>query len=134
MAQIPRTPVHWPRMKIRGRRNKAKAAQRIRREMLMPNVIAHFNPDGTVGIQPSLGRPQVGLMTVKTIAYVDGFGRPAPHVGLHEYHLAPVKPVQPARPEPAPGFGKLSFSTSFTVESDTSGLLDVLMGRERDGT
>lgn len=109
MAQIPRTPVHFPRMKVRGRRNKAKAAARIRRETLIPNVIAYLKPDGTVSMHPALGRPQVGLMTVTTVTYVDGLGRNVKHHGLHEYLLEPVKP----KPKP-------QFSIDFKFENRMS--------------
>lgn len=127
MAQKPRTPVHFPRMKIRGHRNKAKAAARFRREVLMPNVVAHLNPDGSVGIQAALGRPQLGLMTVRTVAYVDGFGRSAPHVGLYEYRLTPVRAEEVAKPKP-------TFSAQIRLASGMSDeVREILFGRERHG-
>ncbi|WP_136057281.1 hypothetical protein [Microbacterium sp. K24] len=87
----------------------------------MPNVIAVLNPDGTVGITPSLGRPQMGLMTVRTVGIVDGYGRSVEHTGLHEYRLEPV------RPKPKP-----TYRVEFKVENTMSDeLRDLLFGRER---
>lgn len=127
MAQKPRTPVHFPRMKIRGRRNKAKATQRFRRDVILPNALVSYDPAGHLTLTPASGEPVIGMFTVRTSSYVDGFGRPVPHIGPHKTVLEPVKP------KPEPSTFETSYSFSAKVSGDTSALADRLFGRNADG-
>lgn len=60
MSTKPRTPLHFPRMKVRGKRNRAKAAYRLTAKMFLPNAQV-------------VGGGRVALVLTRV---VDGFGRP----------------------------------------------------------
>lgn len=122
MTRTPRTPLHFPRMKVRGRRNKAKLAARHQRIIVMPHARAIPTPTGYRFV--ALAGPEPGAVMLKSRTVVDGFGRvvrePAP------------TPAPPA-PEPETSPLRTKFSLSVKVEGDTSALWDLLAGREPDG-
>ena len=123
MAQTPRTPVHFPRMKVRGHRNKAKLTARHEHIMVIPHARAVPTPTGYRFIV--LSGPEPGAVMLKSRTVVDGFGRM-----VRDPDPAPPKPEP--EPESAPFRTKFSFST--TVSGDMSALRDALFGEARDGT
>ncbi len=78
----PRHPLHWPRMKIRGRRRRALAAERvaIRAVYFMPVVAVGFSADSlqvtALAVAAGDRLPGHHSMRFETMRIVDGFGRP----------------------------------------------------------
>lgn len=122
MAQKPRTPVHFPRMKVRGRRNRAKLAARHEHLLVIPH--ARAVPTATGYRFFALAGPEPGAVMLKSRTVVDGYGRT-----VRDPDPAPRKP-DPA-PESAPFQTKFSFSAK--VSGDTSAIADLLFGRNPDG-
>jgi hypothetical protein len=120
MAQIPRTPVHFPRMKVRGRRNKAKLAARH----VHVGRIPYARPIPTDGGYQfvAIDGPEPGAVSIDYRTVTDGFGR-----------RIPERP----RPKPAPIKPAILRSTSYSfttkVEGDTSALWKMLTGQVNDG-
>ena len=73
MAQMPRTPVHFPRMKVRGRRNKAKLAARHKRVLLIPH--ARVEQIGSGIRLVALAMAELGSVAFTVTQVFDGFGR-----------------------------------------------------------
>lgn len=75
MSSLPRTPVHFPRMKVRGRRNRAKSAARHEtRVMMRVRVTQAHAADGT--IQATFHLDPNGTHAVMfTTGVRDGWGR-----------------------------------------------------------
>jgi hypothetical protein len=104
MSTLRRTPVNFPRMKVRGRRNKAKVSARHRDVTLFPHVIAKQCHDGilhtTTFTVAAAYEPGAFEMRVEQVR--DGWGRP---VGNAHVALTPAAPPNP----------KTIFDLSFTV-------------------
>lgn len=106
MAQTPRTPVHWPRMKVRGRRNKEKTAARHRFRTVLPHAtMTQESPnkarfDAIVEWQPGCFRIEIDRVS-------DGWGREV------EPQRIRALPAPEPRPEP-------TFSMQFKVENRMS--------------
>lgn len=123
MAQKPRTPVHFPRMKVRGRRNKAKLAERRVHRTVFPHVaMTQVSPnkarfDVIAEWQPGCQRLEIDNVT-------DGWGR----------DISGTLPRMVLRPAEAPR-REPSFSIKFQLENTMSDdLRDLLFGEARDGT
>ena len=116
MAQTPRTPVHFPRMKVRGHRNKAKLAARHRQLIVIPYARPVHIPSGIR--YEALTASEPGAMELRFSTVTDGFGRTAgsPHLDKLEW-------AEPPKPKPT-----YSFSTTFKVEGDSTRLIDMLTG------
>lgn len=119
MAQKPRTPVHFPRMKVRGWRNKAKSAARRQYRTVYPHVrMTRTSPydarfDVIAAWEPGCHRLEVDQTT-------DGWGRAIGRPTMKITH-APEP-----RPEPA-------FSMKFEIANGMRDeLWNMLTGRERD--
>jgi len=111
VSTTPRTPIHFPRMKIRGHRNKAKAAARYSTRQVLNVTVS--------GADPVTGAVTFHAMPVGKATHVlaidgetrDGYGRV-------------VKRKPKPRPKPKPTF---SFGMTFKdVDTDA---LDLLFGR-----
>lgn len=99
MSTIPRTPVHFPRMKVRGKRNKAKLAARHETWHVIANAAVGRNPDGTYSL---CARPAVGHILGHRVEFSetrDGYGR-----------------LVKRRPEPKPKPKPPAFSMSLTFD------------------
>lgn len=73
MAQTPRTPVHFPRMKVRGRRNKAKLVARHKRVLFIPHArVERFDTGFRLVI---LAMAELGSVAFTVTQVFDGFGR-----------------------------------------------------------
>lgn len=124
MAQTPRTPVHFPRMKVRGRRNKAKLAVRRLYRTVFPHVALVVAPDGYSARASVLSAWEPGCQRLEIDTITDGWGRPVPGATPQSV----IRPAERPRPEP-------TFSMQFKVENTMSDeLWDMLFGRDRDGT
>lgn len=121
MAQKPRTPVHWPRMKVRGRRNRAKLAARHQHLTVIP--YARPVPIPTGYRFEALAGPEPGAMELRFSSVIDGFGR-----SIGRPQDAEIRWAEPPKPKPT-----FSFSTTFKVGGDSSRLMDTLLGKDRDG-
>lgn len=103
MAQRPRTPVHWPRMKVRGRRNRAKTAARHRFRTVLPHTTM-------TQVSPNKARFDViaewepGCFRIDVDRVADGWGREVERQSIR------VLPAPEPRPEP-------TFSIQFAVEN-----------------
>lgn len=119
MAQMPRTPVHFPRMKVRGRRNKAKLAARH----TTLTVIPHARPERTATgyTLTALVSPEANAVRLEFTTVVDGYGR----------RLKPlsVQSIAPVKPKPKPQFS-VSFKAAHRM---ADGIWDLLTVRVRDG-
>lgn len=73
MAQMPRTPVHFPRMKVRGWRNKAKLAARHTYRTVIPYARPTPIADGVTFV--AITGPEPGAVRLEFTRTVDGFGR-----------------------------------------------------------
>ncbi len=108
MAHIPRTPVHFPRMKVRGRRNKAKLAARH----TTLTVVPHARPERiATGYRfTALTSPEPGALRLEFKTVTDGYGR---RVGVPQMQsIAPPKPTTYSlqmsfKPEDPDAFDKL---------------------------
>lgn len=70
MSRTPRTPVHFPRMKVRGRRNKAKLHLRITQVFEARVRIEHADGYGaTLVVDPN------GTHIIRHSTTRDGYGR-----------------------------------------------------------
>jgi hypothetical protein len=120
----PRTPVHFPRMKVRGWRNKAKSAGRRRHRTVFPHVAVTIADDGHSARADVIAEWQPGCQRLEIDSVIDGWGRPVPNERPHMV----LRPAEPPTPEP-------TFSMQFKVENTMSNeLWDMLFGRDRDGT
>ncbi|KJL45598.1 hypothetical protein [Microbacterium trichothecenolyticum] len=118
MSRRPRTPVYWPRMKVRGRRNRAKLAARYTTRQIVRVV---FDGIDTVngGARFRAAPPgQATHMLAIDGPTRDGYGRIV--------KSAPAPRVQP-KPKPTP---ERSWSMGFNLTGDTSALRDLLFGKE----
>ena len=115
-----RTPVHFPRMKVRGHRNRAKLAARI----VTAGCIPYARPVRTsTGYEfVVLGGPEPGAVSVRYRKVTDGFGR-----RLAERPTDPPALIEPARV----GATSWSFSTKL-AGGDASALWNLLVGKDRD--
>lgn len=119
MAQKARTPVHFPRMKVRGWRNKAKLAARHTNLTVIPYARPVRTATGYTFT--ALTAPEADAVRLEFSAVFDGYGR-----RLKPLSVQSIAPVQP-NPEP-------QFSVRFKVENRMGdGLWDLLAGRVRDG-
>lgn len=114
-----RTPLHFPRMKVRGRRNRAKLAARIVTAGRIPYARAVRIGGGYEFV--ALSGPEPDAVSVHYRTVTDGFGR----------RLAERPTDAPALIEPA-RICATSWSTSFTVKDDSRSIWDLLFGRDRD--
>lgn len=73
MAQIPRTPVHFPKMKVRGRRNKAKLAARHKHVVFVPHARVERVATGIRLVVLSMA--ELGSVAFTVTQVFDGFGR-----------------------------------------------------------
>lgn len=123
MAQKPRTPVHFPRMKVRGRRNRAKLAARHEHVVVVPHARVVPTLNGYRFF--ALAGPEPGSVMLKSRTVVDGYGRT-------------VRDPDPAPQPPEPESDRSSFRTKFSfsakLSGDLAGLRDALFGEARDGT
>lgn len=122
MAQTPRTSVHFPRMKVRGRRNKAKLTARHVHVERIPYARPVPIEGGYQFVV--ITEPEPGAVSINYRAVVDGFGRV-----VREQAPTPAAPA----PEPETSPSRTKFSFSAKVEGDTSALWDLLAGRQPDG-
>lgn len=70
MSRTPRTPVHFPRMKVRGRRNKAKLHLRITQVFEARARIEHADRYGATLVVDHNGTHIIRQSTTR-----DGYGR-----------------------------------------------------------
>lgn len=108
MSTRPRTPVHFPKMKVRGARNKAKSAARYRYASTARVRIGSQDASGTTLILDPNGTHVVSGDS----GIQDGWGR---------LIAPPTPPVMEAKPRPA-------FSMSFQMEPGAADLLAALYG------
>lgn len=101
MAQKPRTPVHFPRMKVRGRRNKVKLAARHTHAMVMPLARVTRGQDAHTYTFTPITEVESGAVSIRSSVTVDGYGRQIDGVDSIE-----------SVPEPP---SKTAFSMSFQV-------------------
>lgn len=74
MSTLRRTPVNFPRMKVRGRRNKAKTAKRVTHLTMFPHTRLASSSDGSyVFVVGSASSPPEFRIESRTT--VDGWGR-----------------------------------------------------------
>jgi len=102
MAQLPRTPVHFPRMKVRGRRNKRKLRERITTRFFVPHLAIDGATDlggGVFDTTMRVTRAEEATHSAEWSVTHDGFGRVVP---------------TPAPPPPPPA--PTSFTMEFTME------------------
>ncbi|MDY0829082.1 hypothetical protein SK224_08065 [Microbacterium sp. BG28] len=118
MSTFPQTPVHFPRMKVRGKRNRAKLVPRVHvRQVLYGTIQAGFDgarPGEVVFVARNPATHQVEL-----VQWQDGYGRnvPGPRTPRARY-LAPTK-------KPSPFLG-------VTLGAPIApSVIDLLFGRER---
>lgn len=116
MAQLPRTPVHFPRMKVRGRRNKRKLRERITTRVFVPHLAIASATDlgeGVFDTTMRVAREEEATHSAEWIVTRDGFGRTVP--------TPPPPPAPPAAP---------SFTMEFTMEPGAGAeLWELLTGR-----
>lgn len=122
MAQKPRTPVHFPRMKVRGRRNKAKLAERRVHRTVFPHV-------AMTQVSPNKARFDViaewqqGCQRLEIDNVTDGWGRDVPGA----LPRMVLRPAEAPRREP-------SFSMKFKLEGGAGDRLrELLFGEAPDG-
>ncbi len=122
MSRLPRTPVHFPRMKVRGRRNKAKLAARHRYIRFFPHVAMTVAEDRRTARFDVIAGWRPGCQRLEITTVTDGYGRTIPSTPPHTV-------IRPApRPEP-------QFTMEFEVENRMSAeTWDLLTGRESHGT
>lgn len=121
MAQKPRTPVHFPRMKVRGHRNRAKSAARHKHRTLIPHATMTQTAPGSYQFAAIAGW-EPGCWRIQIDRIADGWGR---QIGRPQTR---VEPAPEPRPDP-------SFSMQFKVENRMSDdLWEKLFGEARDGT
>lgn len=76
MKSRPRTPVYWPKMKIRGWRRRFKANQRIQRTVMMWATPTKLKGDGSGHYSYKFVADPMGEYIVEMkLPLVDGFGR-----------------------------------------------------------
>lgn len=119
MAQKTRTPVYFPRMKVRGHRNRAKLAARI----VTAGHIPYARPVRTsTGYEfVVLGGPEPGAVSVSYRKVTDGFGR----------RLAERPTDEPALVKPARiGATSWLFSTPVVADPTQPSIWDLLTGED----
>lgn len=119
-SQTPRTPVYFPRMKVRGKRNRAKLAARYSHRTVLPAMtVVGFDPATgavTFATTPPAGRATHALVLNGPTR--DGYGRVIPRPAA-----PPVK-----RPD------KPSWSLDFTVKQTDPDLVRLLFGERQKGS
>lgn len=128
MSKKPRTPVYFPKMRVRGRRNRAKLAARYTRREILHVVIDRTAADGSIEFHAAPPGAATHVLAVDHDPR-DGYGRPAPRP-------APVKPSAPAptaRAHRGVDFAASEFKMTAefrcTTPAVAPGLIDLLMGR-----
>lgn len=118
MAQKPRTPVHFPRMKVRGRRNRAKLAMRRKHRTVLPHVtMVRVSANKTRF--DAIAKWEPGCFRLEIDRVTDGWGRA---IERERIYLSPA-------PRPAP-----TFSMQFKLENPMSDELRALLyGEASDG-
>ena len=81
MSTKPRTPVHWPKMKVRGGLRKWLSAQRVQSVVWMPHarltVTGPVEPGQKIGYTfTAASESQPGTHAIKLTMWRDGWGRP----------------------------------------------------------
>ena len=118
MSTLPRTPVHFPRMRVRGSRNRLKLAARREHRTIIPYAVPVVRGPGHYVLEAVSGWQEGAVRVVHSVIR-DGFGRVVP--GTARGCAERVEP-----PPPPPG----SMTFGFTVDSpDPGGLFDLLTGR-----
>jgi hypothetical protein len=114
MSTLPRTPVHFPRMKVRGHRNKAKLAARIESRSVFPHATVTRTADGRYTVRAQAG-PIAGVLMhrIEYSEWRDGYGRHVP------------APRPKPKPKPKPQF---SMSFSFKQTAEQRAALDSIFG------
>jgi len=69
-----RTPVLWPRMKVRGARRRALVAMRLTRLVIIPYAMPFKQSDGSVRFK-AVSKPMQGAMRLEYRTTHDGYGR-----------------------------------------------------------
>lgn len=123
MAQTPRTPVHFPRMKVRGRRNKAKLAARHVHAGRIPYARPIQTDSGYSFV--AIDGPEPGAVSVHYRSVTDGFGRKVKERPTDEPTI-----IKPARI----GATTWSFQTTFVADPSAPSIRELLFGEARDGT
>lgn len=117
MSRLPRTPVHFPRMKVRGRRNKRKLRERITTRFFVPHLAIAAATDlggGVFDTTMRVARAEEATHSAEWSVTHDGFGRVVPN---------------PPPPPPSPPAGQ-SFAMEFTMEPGAGAdLWELLTGR-----
>ncbi|RBO73493.1 hypothetical protein [Microbacterium sp. H6] len=121
MAQKPRTPVHFPRMKVRGRRNRAKLTERRRYVTVFPHAAMTVSDDRRIARFDVIAGWRPGCQRIEITTIKDGYGRAVPGIPPHTV-------VRPA-PRPEPQY-KVEFEIENRMSAET---WDMLFGRDRDG-
>ncbi len=121
MSTTPRTPVHFPRMKVRGHRNRAKTAERHTTRMVFPNAVLTGIEDGAYTFAvtaPPLEQPAVKLPSYVIVSEEtrDGWGR--------KVASRTAFAVDPPAPKPKPAF---QMSMQFQCEPEASDRLRELL-------
>lgn len=112
-GQTPRTPRYFPKMKLRGAKNKYLGSLRNQTVSTMRVNVTSVREDGSVDFVVDANGTH--MLTARS-KITDGFGRVYPE---------PPKP----KPKPAPKAGGWSFSTQFSTEGPVSEeLMDLITG------
>lgn len=120
-GQKPRTPLYFPKMKVRGRRNRRKSSLRISHFYTMRANVQHVGGDHVDFVASEQGSH---LIEYKTPTY-DGWGRVVADA-------LPPKPKAPPKPKPVepvvhPTFGNIGFLT------DSGELIPIASGATWNG-
>lgn len=118
MSTQPRTPVHFPRMRVRGPRNRRKLALRRERRTVIPYAMLVARGPGNYVLE-AVPEWRAGAVRVVHSVTQDGYGRAVP--GTFRGRAERADP-------PRPPVGSMSFD--FNVKGHApSALFDLLTGR-----
>ncbi len=131
MSKKPRTPVHYPQMRVRGHRNRAKLAARYTRREILHVVIDRTAPDGSIDFHAAPPGEATHVLAVDHDPR-DGYGRRAPRPAPP----APSKPrttAPPARAHRGVDFGAVAskMTVEFRLPTSAAGpsLFELITGR-----
>ena len=94
MSKKPRTPVHYPQMRVRGRRNRAKLAARRATVAVIPMMrLCQSSPHEIGLVAVTTWEPGTYRLEHKTVR--DGYGRV---IGTPKATATPVPDPNPAQP------------------------------------
>lgn len=122
MSSKARHPVLWPRMKIRGKRRRRLAAERLETRYLIPHAHVTDQDDGSVTL--GIGKPPppaaaAAGYTIVVSNWHDGFGRPV---------KAPKPKPKPKLKVPTRKPGPFELSFTINTRQIDKAILDLAFG------